>query len=66
MIPARRAGVSLVVALKRTKEGSEGAGGRKEPTSTSRASAAGELVLVTIIGASIAELLFKNSLLVVV
>lgn len=36
-IPARRAGVSLEEALKRTKEGSEGEGGRKEPTSTSLA-----------------------------
>lgn len=35
--PARRAGVSLEEALKRTKEGSEGEGGKKEPTSTSLA-----------------------------
>lgn len=41
IIPARRAGVSLGVALKRTKLGSVGDGGKKEPTSTSRAMESG-------------------------
>lgn len=37
--PARRAGVSLGLARKKTKPGWDGAGGRNEPTSTSRAAA---------------------------
>ena len=36
-VPARRAGVSLGEALKRTKEGSDGDGGRYDPTSISLA-----------------------------
>lgn len=39
--PARRAGVSLGVARKKTKPGLDGAGGRYVPTSTSRACAGG-------------------------
>lgn len=42
--------MSFGEALKRTKEGSDGDGGRKEPTSTSRASAGGgggELVMIS-------------------
>lgn len=43
--------MSLGVALKRTKEGSEGDGGRKEPTSTSRLAAneggGGEAVMMS-------------------
>lgn len=59
-VPARRAGVSLAEALKRTKEGSDD-GGRKEPTATSLACEGGGSVR-TISGRERATP-FKNSLL---
>lgn len=40
--------MSLEVALKTTKEGSEGNGGKKEPTSTSRAKEMEEQVKVSL------------------
>lgn len=61
--PARRAGVSLGEALKRTKEGSEGEGGRKEPTSTSLASEGGASLSKTSGRRACKPIPFKNSLL---
>lgn len=54
--------MSLAEALKRTKEGSEGEGGRKEPTSTSLACEGGGS-LITTSGRGIKATPFKNSLL---
>lgn len=60
-VPARRAGVSLGEALKRTKEGSDDEGGRKEPTETSLACDCGGSVRA--ISGSERAMPFKNSLL---
>lgn len=60
ILPARRAGVSLGVAVKRTKDGSVGEAGRYDPTSTSLASEGGGGEMTS---GSRATDPFKNSLL---